>query len=279
MNSETPSPDSGTSGSTSSITVRPAVFPDIARITQVCIKGLPDDPTFDYLWSHRHEYPDDNYFFWLQRLKANLFDPRYTMLVAVHRENPPLSPSCPQTVAVETIIAFALWERNGSSSAAKKRVRGRNTWSNMLNRNQYPAACPHPSLSNVQLLSGWLTCVENWSISKNYARRDVNPKHLAEFQKVMNVVHEQYWEKEYPENFHLDLLCTHPDWRRRGAGTMLIEWGINHARQEGVDVGVESSPMGLPLYESLSFLLTETKEVQVDGEDEKLLVRVMVKKV
>ncbi|KAF8545249.1 hypothetical protein BDD12DRAFT_637208, partial [Trichophaea hybrida] len=229
---------------------------DIARITQVCVKGLPDDPTFDYLWSHRREYPDDNYFFWLQKFKANIFDPRYTMLVAVHRENSSLSTSPSKTAAIETIIAFALWERNGSSGAAKKRFRGRDTWSNMLNR--------------------WLTCVENWSISKNYIRRDANPKHLAEFQKVMDAVHKQYWETLCPENFHLDLLCTHPDWRRRGAGTMLTEWGINHARQECVDVGVESSPMGLSLYERLGFLLIDTKEVQVEDEDEKLLVRVMV---
>ncbi|KAF8545283.1 hypothetical protein BDD12DRAFT_1391 [Trichophaea hybrida] len=239
------------------ITIRPAVFPDIAEITQICIKGLPDDPTFNYLWSRRHEYPNDNYFFWLQKFKANLFDPRYTMLVAVHQKNP--TPSFQKTEAIETIISVALWERNGSSSAAKKRARERNTWGNKLNRG--------------------LTWVENWFISKNYTRRDVNPEHLAQFQKVMNEVHKQHWEKKYPENFRLDLLCTHPDWREHGAGTMLTKWGIHNALQESVAVGVESSPMGFPLYESLGFCLIETKEVQVDGEDEILLVRVMVKEV
>jgi len=52
-----------------------------------------------------------------------------------------------------------------------------------------------------------------------------------------------------------------------GGGIMLIEWGIDNVKQEGVDVGVESSPMGLTLYESLGFLLTDRKKVQVDGKD------------
>jgi hypothetical protein len=258
------------------ITCRPAVFPDIAEITQICVKSLPDDPTFNYLWSHRYRYPNDNYFFWLQKLKANLFDPSYTMLVAVHRENSTPSPSPSQkTEAIETIISVALWERNGSSIAAQKRASKRNTWYNMLHRNS-------PPLVHIQvylMYLGGLTYVENWSISKSYPRRDVNPKRLAEFQKIMNEVHKQYWEKMYPENYRLDLLCTPPDWRRHGAGTMLTEWGTHHAQQEKVKVGVESSPMGFPLYERLGFLLIETKEVQVDGEDEKLLVKVMVKEV
>jgi hypothetical protein len=47
------------------------------------------------------------------------------------------------------------------------------------------------------------------------------------------------------ENFYLDILCTHSDWRRLGADTMLTEWGIKNPRKECAKVGVESSPMGL----------------------------------
>jgi len=35
------------------IEIREADFPDIACIARVAVASLPDDPTFDYLWSNR----------------------------------------------------------------------------------------------------------------------------------------------------------------------------------------------------------------------------------
>jgi len=46
------------------IEIRGADFPDIACIARVAVESLPDDPTFDFLWSNRLQYPEDNYFFW-----------------------------------------------------------------------------------------------------------------------------------------------------------------------------------------------------------------------
>ena len=56
----------------------------------------------------------------------------------------------------------------------------------------------------------------------------------------------------------------------------LTKWGIEAAAREGSIVGVESSPMGLALYERLSFRLVRERVVKVDGEEETLLVRIMV---
>ncbi|KAI5847616.1 hypothetical protein BZA05DRAFT_420660 [Tricharina praecox] len=251
----------GTSGG-GNITVRPAAFPDIARIARVAVDSLPDDPTFDYLWSHRHEYPEDNYFFWQQTLKGHLFNPRFTLLVATltapteeKSAHYALSPAPPPPQA-ETIIAFGLWERNGRSRAARLRRRERNNCYNRLHR--------------------ILTRLETWSLTHHYSRRDSNPLHLSAFSSVMSSVHSTYWTSRYPENFHLDLLCTLPAFRRRGAGTALTRWGIDEARREGAAVGVESSPMGLGLYEGLGFRLLEKMVVNVQGEDEELVVRVMM---
>lgn len=98
---------------------------------------------------------------------------------------------------------------------------------------------------------------------------------MEQFSLVMDDVQKQYWESMYPDNFHLELLCTHPDYRRRGAGTMLTSWGLKAADLEGADAGVESSPMGFPLYQSLGFTLLEERIVKVDGDDADLAVRVM----
>jgi len=104
----------------------------------------------------------------------------------------------------------------------------------------------------------------------------VNPAHLSAFSAVMDAVHKEYWTDQYPENFHLDLLCTLPQYRRLGAGTALTRWGIDAAASEGAIVAVESSPMGLPLYEGLGFRIIRKRIVQVDDEEETLLVRIMV---
>ncbi|KAA8899948.1 hypothetical protein FN846DRAFT_920917 [Sphaerosporella brunnea] len=238
------------------IKLRLADLRDLARITTICIESLPDDPTFDYLWRYRHRFPADNQFFWLQTLKAHLFDPRYTMLVAVL-----YSPSSsPEKIAgeenlEETIISFALWERNGNTRAAKRRVRKRNSLNNRLHNG--------------------LTHAENWLISRRYTRRDADFARLEAFGNVMEDIHRQYWEKKYANNFRLDLLCTIREHRRKGAGTMLTQWGMDQAKREDANVGVESSPMGLPLYEHLGFKMEEIRHVIVKGDDEQLLVRVM----
>ncbi|KAH8891238.1 hypothetical protein GQ53DRAFT_806651 [Thozetella sp. PMI_491] len=51
----------------------------------------------------------------------------------------------------------------------------------------------------------------------------------------------------------LDVLVTHPNHHRRGAGKMLIEWGLARADEEGLEAYVEASEMGTPLYSKYGF--------------------------
>jgi len=47
----------------------------------------------------------------------------------------------------------------------------------------------------------------------------------------------------------LDILSTHPDHHRRGAGTMLVKWGTDKADELGLESYLEGSSQGRPLYE------------------------------
>jgi ribosomal protein S18 acetylase RimI-like enzyme len=96
------------------------------------------------------------------------------------------------------------------------------------------------------------------------------------FQQTMNYVQSKYWETKYPQNYHLVLLATHPDYRRRGAGTALSQWGINQGLAAGIDIGVEASPMGFPLYQHLGFVLQEELVIAPQNDDARLPVKVMV---
>ncbi|PSN61369.1 acyl-CoA N-acyltransferase [Corynespora cassiicola Philippines] len=63
----------------------------------------------------------------------------------------------------------------------------------------------------------------------------------------------------------LDTLVTHPNHHRRGAGSMLIEWGTTKADEAGVECYLEASPMGEPLYAKHGFERLEEVGLNLRG--------------
>lgn len=51
----------------------------------------------------------------------------------------------------------------------------------------------------------------------------------------------------------LNLLAVDPEHHRRGAGTLLVKWGVEKADEIGIEGFVEGSKMGAPLYEKFGF--------------------------
>ncbi|KAK1985998.1 acetyltransferase [Colletotrichum cereale] len=56
------------------------------------------------------------------------------------------------------------------------------------------------------------------------------------------------------EHYYLDTLVTHPDYQRRGAGSMLLKWGCELADENGVGAYVDASKAGKGLYERFGFV-------------------------
>lgn len=56
------------------------------------------------------------------------------------------------------------------------------------------------------------------------------------------------------KHYYLDMLCTHPDFRNRGAGSMLVEWGCSLADKDGVPAYVDASKSGASLYKRFGFV-------------------------
>ncbi len=71
-------------------------------------------------------------------------------------------------------------------------------------------------------------------------------------------------------------LATHPEYHRRGAGTMLCRWGLDKAREEGLAVALFATGMGKVLYEKLGFKQVGVAHVQVDGEEDEINIPAMV---
>lgn len=100
---------------------------------------------------------------------------------------------------------------------------------------------------------------------------------MKAFAEMITKTKKKWFDDVYGgKKLHLRNLGTHPDFQRRGAGTLHCQWGIKLAKEHKVPLTLFSSPMGQKLYAHLGFVLLATFIVQVDGEKEKLSIGVMI---
>ena len=66
----------------------------------------------------------------------------------------------------------------------------------------------------------------------------------------------------------LQYMATDKAWRRQGAATACVKWGLERCEELGVPAYLEASPDGFPVYKKLGFELMEEIEVVMDGEAE-----------
>jgi len=60
----------------------------------------------------------------------------------------------------------------------------------------------------------------------------------------------------------LTTLVTRENWRRRGAGGMLLQWGLHQAAKDGVPAYIEAVPTAVSTYKRHGF--KEIEEMKVD---------------
>ncbi|OJJ68860.1 hypothetical protein ASPBRDRAFT_46140 [Aspergillus brasiliensis CBS 101740] len=60
--------------------------------------------------------------------------------------------------------------------------------------------------------------------------------------------------------YFLNIICTHPEYRRRGVASEMIKWGTDRADEEGLETFVISAPMARPVYQKHGFELVREGE-------------------
>lgn len=107
-------------------------------------------------------------------------------------------------------------------------------------------------------------------------RRDANQLHFDAFCSGQARAYKKYFGSIGPEQLHLQILATLPDFQRRGHATALCRWGMDVIRRETLkDISLMASPMGYHLYARLGFDHVTTVIIQVPGEEEKLTLQAM----
>ena len=61
-------------------------------------------------------------------------------------------------------------------------------------------------------------------------------------------------------NAVLDLLFTHPDHRRKGIGSLIMQWGLDRADELGLESYIEATKEGKPCYEAFGFKAIDKNE-------------------
>ncbi|KAK7429715.1 hypothetical protein QQZ08_003741 [Neonectria magnoliae] len=110
-------------------------------------------------------------------------------------------------------------------------------------------------------------------------RKDANPQHMRAYAAAVACGFEAHFAKYGNDQLNLSILVTHPDFRRRGAATMLCNWGQKKSVETGRVLTVMASPMGKPLYLSLGYELVGSVIAQVDSEEEKVDIDILKKDV
>ncbi|KAI9765909.1 MAG: hypothetical protein M1840_007050 [Geoglossum simile] len=222
------------------LTLRDATVVDLPRILDIVLSALPGDPFYCYLWANREEFPNDHRGYWLQRLQADIFNPSYSFVVAElggERVGP---------------IAFGIWERKGNDGMAGLR-RGRREGGEAWNF--------------------YRTSFQN--LLSTRPRPDAPPARLSACDATLSAVTQQF-DVGWPSRFQLELICTHRDYQRRGAGSTILQWGLHEAGRDGVPATVAASPMGEKLYVKYGFEYIREWVVRAEDDDEEVRFQTMV---
>lgn len=229
-------------------------------ITNVILQAMPLDPQWDYRFPWRNEFPEDHYKY-TRMLFEYFLDPTYDdWLVMVVEDS--LEPGHdPQ------IVAFGVWD----VSFANKRRYGpdyipQDRKSSFLHARMNSPNSKYTAVTDVEENGG-------------STRRDANHEHFNAFWKGQIKEYQKVFSPIGPEQMHMQILATLPEFQRRGHGSSLCKWAMEVVWRERLkDMSVMASPMGYELYTWLGFHCVERFYIQVPGEEEKLVLEAMIYK-
>jgi predicted N-acetyltransferase YhbS len=100
---------------------------------------------------------------------------------------------------------------------------------------------------------------------------------MKAFRAAIGKAKTEWFDDKYGEKqLYLGMLACHPDYQKRGAGEILVRWGIDKAKAEELTVTLFASPMGTKLYSRMGFKDIGSFPTQVEVEKEVLVTPGMV---
>lgn len=80
---------------------------------------------------------------------------------------------------------------------------------------------------------------------------DGDPALARVFFRKLADMHEETMQKR--PHWYLEIIVTRTEFQGKGAGGMMMQWGVNKADEDGVECYLDATPEGKPLYEKFGF--------------------------
>ncbi|KAK4465877.1 hypothetical protein QBC42DRAFT_260594, partial [Cladorrhinum samala] len=154
-------------------------------------------PQWDYRFPYRHQFPEDHYKY-TRMLFEYFLDPAFDDWKVMVVEDS-LEPS-----GKVSVVSFGVWD----TSYINKRIYG-------------PGYKTQDPVTQVEERGG-------------KTRRDANHKHFVEFWHGQIRAYKRFFGDIGPEQIHLQILATLPDYQRRGHATSLCHWAMDLVRRESL---------------------------------------------
>lgn len=247
--------------------VRQATASDLGDLTQILIASSNDDPCYPYRFPWKDDYPT----LYEEHCRRKCREYLVNNTVDVYEIASP-----PRSGREKKVVAFGVWEqpkdkversqtwpRWGISSSCRRADDGREARKQACSEHRQPhGGTPRPKHT-----------IRTPSVPQPFARED----RCRGFREAGATARASLLDSQYAGGYmFLKILLCHPDYRRRGAGTALVNRGTAAARCQGVNTALFSSPMGLHLYRKLGFQEIGRFEVEVEADDERLDIPAMV---
>jgi hypothetical protein len=244
----------------SSIVIRQAKHSDQNDMATIALAAMEMDPAWGFRFPLRKVFQEDTYEATRAKYQEFLENANGNWRVMIAEIK-----SIGQQKALP--IAFAVWD---VSNVGKLQIRS--------HTRRQPGMCMIYILM-LRLLTVHPETAEMQHVVSTPAfnRRDANQSRLKAWNETMLAAKQSLFNARFGQQyFQLQILATHPQYHRLGAGTALCNWGLKMARLENLGVAVFGSPMGRELYSRLGFKMVAIVKIQTQDDDEALSLAAMV---
>lgn len=225
--------------------VRPITQTDLPDFAKAVGLSMWNDEMMAYTAPYREQYPDAFFRHCLYRAKIRFYRGEELFLCVTDEQDP-------EWTGKEVILGYCCYSTNVAS--VKK------PWQTGWLGNTFESYALYYYGKYAKIFSLDQSADRN---AESHFRTIIEAPLFDEYfaslpEKHRKQLGDQHWE--------LELLGTHPDWRRRGVGRLMLEEGKRRARENGVPLVLLASVMGEHLYLSAGF--REVNRLKMTAQDE-----------
>lgn len=179
--------------------LRIATWTDLLAASHAAAGAFFEESLFGpVIHPHRHTYPNDVYLFFLRYFRQTFFSATDIILVSYPSDSP------------STVTGVGVWTRKGAGGVRLAKQQGWAMW------------IAGKLFKGVNKLHEWL-----------YPNRAADPANADILERSYAWI-SHHWTGERADSWYLNLLATDPAFEKMGYGRLLVSWGTQRAREDGV---------------------------------------------